>query len=155
VSTKSGLDPGGVWQAWGMASLKAGNLTAAREKLCRCLKAPVDRNQLNLGPRLLQEIVSHLESTVRSTLATSFSEDILWSLRELEEALCEPGGSVDWPEGVQGQGNSLYQESLYYLSSYGTHLALVSFLMRHDNMKDALQHLLSKECPEEVFWRAY
>ncbi|XP_064870441.1 zinc finger FYVE domain-containing protein 26-like [Oncorhynchus nerka] len=23
--------------------------------------------------------------------------------------------------------------------------------MRHDNMKDALQHLLSKECPEEVF----
>uniref|UniRef100_A0A8C7CZW9 Zinc finger FYVE domain-containing protein 26 n=1 Tax=Oncorhynchus kisutch TaxID=8019 RepID=A0A8C7CZW9_ONCKI len=149
VSTKSGLDPGGVWQAWGMASLKAGNLTAAREKLCRCLKAPVDRNQLNLGPRLLQEIVSHLESTVRSTL--SFSEDILWSLRELEEALCEPGGSVDWPEGVQGQGNRMYQESLYYLSSYGTHLALVSFLMRHDNMKDALQHLLSKECPEEVF----
>ena len=53
-----------------MASLKAGNLTVAREKLCRCLKAPVDRNQLNLGPRLLQEIVSHLESTVRSTLAT-------------------------------------------------------------------------------------
>uniref|UniRef100_A0A673YWZ2 Zinc finger FYVE domain-containing protein 26 n=1 Tax=Salmo trutta TaxID=8032 RepID=A0A673YWZ2_SALTR len=149
VSTKSGLDPGGVWQAWGMASLKAGNLTVAREKLCRCLKAPVDRNQLNLGPRLLQEIVSHLESTVRPTL--SFSEDILWSLRELEEALCEPGGSVDWPEGGQGQGSSLYQESLYYLSSYGTHLALVSFLMRHDNMKDALQHLLSKECPEEVF----
>ncbi|XP_071238607.1 zinc finger FYVE domain-containing protein 26 isoform X3 [Salvelinus alpinus] len=151
VSTKSGLDPGGVWQAWGMSSLKAGNLTVAREKLCRCLKAPVDRNQLNLGPRLLQDIVSHLESTVRPTLAMSFSEDILWSLRELEEALCEPGGSVDWPEGGQGQGSSLYQESLYYLSSYGTHLALVSFLMRHDNMKGALQHLLSKECPEEVF----
>ncbi|CAB1335667.1 unnamed protein product, partial [Coregonus sp. 'balchen'] len=118
VSTKSGLDPGGVWQAWGMASLKAGNLTVAREKLSRCLKAPVDRNQLNLGPRLLQEIISHLESTVRPTLV---------------------------------MGSNLYQESLYYLSSYGTHLALVSFLMRHDNMKDALQHLLSKECPEEVF----
>lgn len=68
MSTKSGLDPGGVWQAWGMALLKAGNLTGAREKFARCLKAPVDPNQLNLGSRLLQEIVQHLESTVRPTL---------------------------------------------------------------------------------------
>lgn len=58
---------------------------------------------------------------------------------------------MDWPEGGQGQGSSLYQESLYYLSSYGTHLALVSFLMRHDNMKDALQHLLSKVRGHEGF----
>ena len=70
VSTKSGLDPGGVWQAWGMASLKAGNLPGAREKFTRCLKPPVDRNQLNHGPLLLQEIVQHLETTVRPTLAT-------------------------------------------------------------------------------------
>lgn len=65
VSTKSGLDPSGVWHAWGMALLKARCLTAAREKFARCLKAPVDRNQLNLGSRLLQEIIQHLESTVR------------------------------------------------------------------------------------------
>lgn len=70
VSTKSGLDPGGVWQAWGMASLKAGNLSGAREKFARCLKPPVDRNQLSLGPLLLQEVVQHLETSVRPTPAT-------------------------------------------------------------------------------------
>lgn len=70
MSTKSGLDPNGVWQAWGMASLKAGNLSGAREKFGRCLKTPVDRNQLKHGVRLLQEIVQHLESTVKPTLNT-------------------------------------------------------------------------------------
>lgn len=69
VSTKSGLDPSGVWQAWGMASLLAGNLTGAREKLARCLKPPVDRNQLNLGPPLLQEVVQHLETHSPPTAA--------------------------------------------------------------------------------------
>lgn len=68
VSTKSGLDPSGVWQAWGMASLIAGNLSGAREKFARCLKPPMDRNQLSLGPPLLQEVIKHLETHVSPTL---------------------------------------------------------------------------------------
>lgn len=79
MSTKSGLDPGAVWQAWAMASLKAGSLTAAREKFARCLKAPVDRNQINMGPTLLQEIVKHLESTVRPVTATVHASFFLCS----------------------------------------------------------------------------
>ncbi|GAA6231537.1 zinc finger FYVE domain-containing protein 26 [Lates japonicus] len=149
VSTKSGLDPGGVWQAWGMASLKAGNLSGAREKFSRCLKAPVDRNQLNLGPSLLQEIVQHLETTVRPTVTTYYGEDILASLRELEDALNDTGPG-ERPEG-QTQGGSLHQECLYYLNTYGTHLALISFYIRHDCMTEALTYLLNKDCPEEVF----
>ncbi|XP_030299604.1 zinc finger FYVE domain-containing protein 26 isoform X2 [Sparus aurata] len=149
VSTKSGLDPGGVWQAWGMASLKAGNLSVAREKFTRCLKAPVDRNQLNLGPLLLQEVIQHLETDVHPTLATSSGEDILASLRELEDALNE-AGPVDRPEG-QTPNSSFHQECLYYLNTYGTHLALISFYMRRDCMTEALTYLLNKECPDEVF----
>ncbi|XP_037652726.1 zinc finger FYVE domain-containing protein 26 isoform X1 [Sebastes umbrosus] len=149
VSTKSGLDPGGVWQAWGMASLKAGNLSGAREKFARFMKAPVDRNQLNLGPLLLQEVVQHLETTVQPTLATTLGEDILASLRELEDALCE-AGPVDRPEG-QTQSSNLHQECLYYLNTYGTHMALISFYMRHDCVTEALTYLLNKECPDEVF----
>ncbi|XP_049452933.1 zinc finger FYVE domain-containing protein 26 isoform X2 [Epinephelus fuscoguttatus] len=149
VSTKSGLDPGGVWQAWGIASLKAGNLSGAREKFARFMKAPLDRNQLNLGPLLLQEVVQHLETTVQPTLSTSQDEDILASLRELEGALCE-AGPVDRPEG-QTQSSNLHQECLYYLNTYGTHLALISFYMRHDCMTEALTYLLNKECPDEVF----
>lgn len=65
VSTKTGLDSTGAWHAWGMACLKAGNLTAAREKFSRCLKPPLDLNQLNHGSRLVQDVVEYLESTVR------------------------------------------------------------------------------------------
>ncbi|XP_036431084.1 zinc finger FYVE domain-containing protein 26 isoform X2 [Colossoma macropomum] len=149
VSTKSGLDPSGVWHAWGMACLKAGCLTGAREKFSRCLKAPVDRNQLTLGPRLLQEIVQHLDSTVRPTLSVSVDEDILASLAELEEALRELA-PVDRME-VRAQHCGHYQECLYYLLTYGTHLSLISFYLRHDCLREAVTHLLSKECPEEVF----
>ncbi|KAJ3613738.1 hypothetical protein NHX12_019984 [Muraenolepis orangiensis] len=147
VSTKSGLDPSGVWQAWGMASLKAGHLSAARQRFSRVLKAPLDRNQLSMGPLLLQEIVQQLENILRPSLATPFSEDILASLRELEEVLSDPGlGERSDPPDPR-----LHQEALHYLTSYGTHLALVCFYVRHDCVKDALAHLLSKECPDEVF----
>lgn len=52
-----------------MASLLAGNLSGAREKLARCLKPPMDRNQLNLGPLLLQEVIRHLENDVPPTVS--------------------------------------------------------------------------------------
>lgn len=42
------------------------------------------------------------------------------------------------------QHNSYYQECLFYLHSYGTNLAIISFYMRHDCMREALLHLLNK-----------
>nr|AHH02828.1 zinc finger FYVE domain-containing protein 26 [Danio rerio] len=149
VSTKSALDPNGVWQAWAMASLKAGNLSGAREKFVRCLKAPVDRNQLNHGPRLLQEIIQHLESTVKLTLSQTMDEDILASLRELEEALSDSAP----PEGTESkvQRCNFHQECLFYLFTYGTHLSLISFYLRHDCLKDALTYLQNKGCSDDVF----
>ena len=38
VSTKCGLDPAGVWAAWGMNCLQSGDFMSAREKFSRCLK---------------------------------------------------------------------------------------------------------------------
>ncbi|XP_038158670.1 zinc finger FYVE domain-containing protein 26 isoform X1 [Cyprinodon tularosa] len=152
VSTKSGLDPGGVWQAWALASLKAGNLSGAREKFGRCLKAPVDQNQLKLEPPLLQEVVHHLETTGRPANAKvnrSYGEDIMASLRELEDALNEvvPAERQEVPI----QNSYLFQECLYYLKTYGPHLAVISFYMRHNCETEALNYLLGKECPDEVF----
>ncbi|KAK7904153.1 hypothetical protein WMY93_016760 [Mugilogobius chulae] len=149
VSTKSGLDPSGVWQAWGLACLKGGNLSGAREKFARCLKPPVDRNQLTQGPPLLQEIVQHLETSVRLATTTSYVEDILASLYELEEALSE-SGPIERLDG-QRRNSSYHQECLFYLNTYGTHLALISFYMRHDCLLEAIKHLLNKECPDDVF----
>ncbi|KAL0178188.1 hypothetical protein M9458_027082, partial [Cirrhinus mrigala] len=112
------------------------------EKFARCLKAPVDRNQLNHGGRLLQEIVQQLESTVKPTLSTTVDEDVLASLRELEEALSD-SAPLDGAES-RVQRCSYYQECLFYLLTYGTHLSLISFYLRHDCLRDALTHLQNK-----------
>ncbi|KAJ7399374.1 zinc finger FYVE domain-containing protein 26 isoform X1 [Pitangus sulphuratus] len=76
VSTKSGLDPGGAWHAWGMACLKAGNLSSAREKFSRCLKPPMDLNQLNHGSRLVQDVIQYLEATVKPILIAESPSEV-------------------------------------------------------------------------------
>ncbi|KAM6133864.1 LOW QUALITY PROTEIN: zinc finger FYVE domain-containing protein 26 [Phoenicopterus ruber ruber] len=149
VSTKSGLDPGGAWHAWGMACLKAGNLNSAREKFNRCLKPPMDLNQLNHGSRLVQDVIQYLESTVKPILIAD--DDYFATLRELEATLRTRSLSLEMMCEGKIQHNSYYQECLFYLHSYGTNLAIISFYMRHDCMREALLHLLNKESPSEVF----
>ncbi|XP_065610514.1 zinc finger FYVE domain-containing protein 26 isoform X4 [Cyrtonyx montezumae] len=150
VSTKSGLDPSGAWHAWGMACLKAGNLSSAREKFNRCLKPPVDLNQLNHGSRLVQDVIQYLESTVKPVLIVQ-DDDYFATLRELEATLRTRSLSLEMMCEGKVQHNSYYQECLFYLHSYGTNLAIISFYMRHDCMREALLHLLNKESPSEVF----
>ncbi|XP_061467048.1 zinc finger FYVE domain-containing protein 26 isoform X2 [Rhineura floridana] len=150
VSTKTGLDPGGAWHAWGMACLKAGNLTAAREKFSRCLKPPLDLNQLNPGSRLVQDVIQYLEATVKPIISVQ-DDDYFATLKELEATLRTRSLSLEMiPEG-KIQHNSYYQECLFYLHNYGTNLAIISFYMRHDCMREALLHLLNKESPQEIF----
>ncbi|XP_072425192.1 zinc finger FYVE domain-containing protein 26 isoform X1 [Chiloscyllium punctatum] len=150
VSTKGLLDPSGVWHAWGLACLKVGNLSASREKFSRCLKPPFDRNQLSLGPPLLQEIMQHLETSVKPVSPVQ-DDDILASLRELETVLKGDGTGFEVTGDGKIKQKVFYQECLYYLQTYGTNLAIISFYMRHNCMREALQHLLDKACPEEVF----
>lgn len=75
----------------------------------------------------------------------SAGDDILASLRELEDTLRD-GGPGERAEGPTPSG-PLHQECLYYLNTYGTHLALISFYMRHDCMTKALTYLLNKVRP--------
>ncbi|KAM7165062.1 zinc finger FYVE domain-containing protein 26 isoform 6-T6 [Macrochelys suwanniensis] len=150
VSTKTGLDPGGAWHAWGMACLKAGNLSSAREKFSRCLKPPFDLNQLNHGSRLVQDVIQYLESTVKPILLVQ-DDDYFATLRDLEATLRTRSLSLEMMSEGKIQHNSYYQECLFYLHTYGTNLAIISFYMRHDCMREALLHLLNKESPPEVF----
>ncbi|XP_038260251.1 zinc finger FYVE domain-containing protein 26 isoform X10 [Dermochelys coriacea] len=150
VSTKTGLDPGGAWHAWGMACLKAGNLSSAREKFSRCLKPPFDLNQLNHGSRLVQDVIQYLESTVKPILLVQ-DDDYFATLRDLEATLRTRSLSLEMMSEGKIQHNSYYQECLFYLHTYGTNLAIISFYMRHDCMREALLHLLNKESLPEVF----
>uniref|UniRef100_A0A8C5L3R0 Zinc finger FYVE domain-containing protein 26 n=1 Tax=Jaculus jaculus TaxID=51337 RepID=A0A8C5L3R0_JACJA len=150
VSTKTGLDSAGAWHAWGMACLKAGNLTAAREKFSRCLKPPFDLNQLSHGSRLVQDVIEYLESTARPLVSLQ-DDDYLATLRELETTLRTQSLSLELiPEG-KILNNTYYQECLFYLHNYSTNLAIISFFMRHSCLREALLHLLNKESPPEVF----
>ncbi|XP_023582080.1 zinc finger FYVE domain-containing protein 26 [Trichechus manatus latirostris] len=150
VSTKTGLDSTGAWHAWGMACLKAGNLTAAREKFSRCLKPPFDLNQLSHGSTLVQDVVEYLESTARPLVSLQ-DDDYFATLRELEATLRTQSLSLEViPEG-KIMHNTYYQECLFYLHNYSTNLAIISFYMRHSCLREALLHLLNKESPPEVF----
>nr|XP_058914367.1 zinc finger FYVE domain-containing protein 26 isoform X2 [Kogia breviceps] len=150
VSTKTGLDTTGAWHAWGMACLKAGNLTTAREKFSRCLKPPLDLNQLSHGSRLVQDVVEYLESTARPLLSVQ-DDDYLATLKELEATLRTQSLSLEViPEG-KIMNNTYYQECLFYLHNYSTNLAIISFYMRHSCLREALLHLLHKESPPEIF----
>ncbi|XP_075700633.1 zinc finger FYVE domain-containing protein 26 isoform X2 [Rhinoderma darwinii] len=150
VSTKTGLDPSGVWHAWGIACLKSDNLPGAREKFCRCMKVPLDLNLKNIGSKLLEDVVQHLESAAKPILLVK-DDEYFATLKELEVTL---KARCLWyemmPEG-KIQNNTYYQECLYYLHTYGTHLGIIQFYMRHDLMRDALLHLLNKECPGDIF----
>nr|XP_058149211.1 zinc finger FYVE domain-containing protein 26 isoform X2 [Dasypus novemcinctus] len=150
VSTKTGLDTTGAWHAWGMACLKAGDLTTAREKFSRCLKPPFDLNQLSHGSRLVQDVVEYLETTVRPFVALQ-DDDYFATLRELETTLRTQSLSLEVIPERKIMHNTYYQECLFYLHSYSTNLAIISFYVRHSCLREALLHLLNKESPPEVF----
>ncbi|NWI07450.1 ZFY26 protein, partial [Tichodroma muraria] len=78
-------------------------------------------------------------------------DDYFATLRELEATLRTRSLSLDMMCEGRIQHNSYYQECLFYLHSYSTNLAIISFYMRHDCMREALLHLLNKESPSEVF----
>nr|XP_045583880.1 uncharacterized protein LOC123746406 [Procambarus clarkii] len=61
VSTKAGLETNGVWGAWALASLKAGDYPGARERFSRVLERPTDKNRA-CNSSLLPEIIKYLES---------------------------------------------------------------------------------------------
>ncbi|XP_029454718.1 zinc finger FYVE domain-containing protein 26 isoform X2 [Rhinatrema bivittatum] len=150
VSTKTGLDPNGVWHAWGLACLKVDDLTGARSKLSRCLRVPYDLNQLNQGSRLLQDVIQYLESAIRPILPMK-DDGYFATLKELEASL---NTHSLWSGAVlEGkiQNNTYYKECLFYLHTYGTNLAIIAFYMRQDCMKEALLHLLNKDCPGDIF----
>lgn len=79
---------------------------------------------------------------VRVCLLQTADNDLLASLTELEEALRDTSPADRTENRLQRFGH--HQECVYYLMSYGTHLSLVSFYLRHDCLKDALTYLLSK-----------
>lgn len=85
-----------------------------------------------------------------SLLSHQQDDDYFATLRELEATLRTQSLSLEViPEG-KIMNNTYYQECLFYLHNYSTHLAIISFYMRHSCLREALLHLLNKVSPTLV-----
>ncbi|XP_069118425.1 uncharacterized protein [Argopecten irradians] len=144
VSTKCGLDPAGVWAAWGMSCLQAGDFTRAREKLNRCLKVPKDRNQRQQESTLLADVINCLESMSGGGLG----EMLLANPGSVKSLLACPTVSYSDEANVE---SAQYQECLYYLRTYACFHTIVSFHRGNGYWMKATQYILDHKCSSEVF----
>ncbi|XP_014667165.1 PREDICTED: zinc finger FYVE domain-containing protein 26-like isoform X2 [Priapulus caudatus] len=137
VSAKCSLDMNAVWTNWGMTHLRARDYANARSKLSKCLKKPIDMNQSS--PQLVQDIVSALQT------ADSIPDLLSSATISCNDLIADPTQM-----GV-GSNVDAYDESLYYLRAYGTHLSLLTFYVSHGHVHEALQCLLVHDCAVDVF----
>ncbi|KAL3872697.1 hypothetical protein ACJMK2_035906 [Sinanodonta woodiana] len=158
VSTKCGLDPNGVWVAWGMSCLQSGDFPGAREKFSRCLRAPKDRNICVQGNKVLSDIVECLE-TMPGTGSLEFQLRMLKHMEsKIQMILADPGSIKNLimtpisPMDEEASMESLqFQECVYYLRTYGTYLAIVKFHRKHGYWMKAVQYIRDHKCCIEVF----
>ncbi|OWF55424.1 Zinc finger FYVE domain-containing protein 26 [Mizuhopecten yessoensis] len=146
VSTKCGLDPAGVWAAWGMSCLQGGDFNRAREKLGRCLKVPKDRNQSQQESTLLSDIISCLESM--SGVGSTEYQMLLTNPGSVKSILACPTASYTDEADVE---SAQYQECLYYLRTYASFHTIVSFHRGNGYWMKATQYILDHKCSSEVF----
>jgi zinc finger FYVE domain-containing protein 26 len=178
VSTKGGLDRNGVWAAWGKACLRAGCWDEARDKFSHCLeKVSLEQNSARppRSPPLLNEIIQILKEgayavdrkvlqqvdmirnskDVPVALLSSQALTVLHSLSSLKEIAQGSYPQTMPPFNAVVIGPKLdplfYEECLYYLTSYGSHAGIISFYLSHDDLVQALKHVLSQKVDPETF----
>ncbi|XP_076441937.1 uncharacterized protein LOC143280973 isoform X2 [Babylonia areolata] len=146
VCTKCGVEPTGVWLAWGRACLHCGDFAAARDKFAHCLKAPKDKNQTGASSRLLMEIIDLLESLPPT------------GVTEIQMLLSNPANLsslINMPVPAQQDETSVesvvYQECTHYLRTYGTYADHLKFLLRNGYWNKALKFVTDYRCSPEVF----
>ncbi|KAF4017590.1 hypothetical protein G4228_008794 [Cervus hanglu yarkandensis] len=104
-----------------------------------------------LQPAAVTRLRNQLLEAEYYQLGVEQDDDFLATLKELEATLRTQSLSLEViPEG-KILNNTYYQECLFYLHNYSTHLAIISFYVRHSCLREALLHLLHKESPPEVF----
>ncbi|KAK3093553.1 hypothetical protein FSP39_017239 [Pinctada imbricata] len=145
VSTKCGLDTAGVWGAWGMNCLMAGDFPGAREKYARCLKPQQDKNQVTSMSKPLRDIIDYLEmmpAAGPSQLHLLMTKKLTWQdLLATHVSVSEDCLS----DSLQ------FQECLFYLKTYGAYSHVIDFHRRNGRWMKAVQFLLDKRCTSEVY----
>ena len=144
LSTKAGIDVGMVWLSWGRSLLGAGRFTEGREKLSKCLKAPLDKSQVST-PSLsaLEELMDVIDNGRMPRKRGTFSADSLINLVMQGDILkMEPVN----PSLVEEENEKKMAECLYYQEMYGTHATVLRFFMKKNLVQKALEYSLREVC---------
>jgi zinc finger FYVE domain-containing protein 26 len=151
VSTKAGLERGGVWAAWGKACLRSGQLLEAREHLAHCLQTPLSAQDPSPAPLLMEIINILVESTYssdavkRPQYARAPALAVLHTLASLTDI---SQGKLVTPASDRPQ---FYQEIQYYLRTYGSPAATLSFFLSHSDVLSALLFVKERNIEPEIF----
>ena len=147
VSTKAGLDCGAVWAAWGLATLRSGQLAAARPRLARALRPAAEPDRRREQTRLLAAVVAALETVPAAADAAPAA--LLRAEAELED-IC--AGRLPATGGPPPQ--AALDEAVFYLSTYGGARQTLSLLQRHGQYGRALAAARQLAARPEHFHRA-
>lgn len=145
VSTKCGLEKSGIFAAWGLAMLRAGDWAAAREKFSYCLQRPKDRGKSAVESPLLREVVASLEKSLYPGISKAAA--VFCAIASLK-AIRDPGSEIKPP--ATELKNLVFNECRYYLERYGTHSSMLEFLLRHRRIPMALDYFLAESCDPEL-----
>ncbi|KAK8765076.1 hypothetical protein V5799_032316 [Amblyomma americanum] len=146
VSTKCGLETSGVFAAWGLALLRAGDWSSAREKFSHCLQKLKDRSNSSSESPLLKEIIDNLEKSQYPGISKAAA--IFCAIGSLKN-IRDPDFEVKIP--VAELKGVVYSECKHYLEMYGSHRSMLGFLFRHGRITQALEYYLAKGCEVELF----
>ncbi|XP_071963696.1 zinc finger FYVE domain-containing protein 26-like [Antedon mediterranea] len=146
VSTKCRLDTGAVWASWGMSCLRSGDYEGAKEKFKRVLKTIDDKNSLHPPSKLLSDILQFLQSV--NTEAVSVQEISKSSPSYIREYFADPKQITSVVEQMY---RAPTEQCKWYIETFGTHLLMVEFYMKHDYLPKALLYIIAKKCDASVF----
>lgn len=155
VSTKAGLERGGVWAAWGKACLRAGRWNEAREHLAHCLQSPGSAQDPAPAP-LLAEILRILQESnyTPDPAVKKQAEHITAPALTVLHSLASLGAISQGKIPVPSSEPLHYSESQFYLRRYGSTATTLGFFLSHADVKSALRFARERLIEPEVFAEA-
>lgn len=123
-------------------------------------------------PPLVNEIISTLESKTESyqnfeSLSSSVASGlnnvsgadpalcVLDKLKRLQNIISGEKELTDWTNSKFNGKSCFYNECLYYLHKYGSHLSILRFYLRHNEYWEALNYILENRLPTDTFVEVY
>ena len=174
VSEKCNLDPYPVRASWGLALLKRGEYSKAKEIFSLCLKENVEVNatpntssrrrssstnaKLQHQTRIVNDIVKILEKkplkdsgTVREEQRNSVRRRLMNIQNSSSSSSGNKKNQVPKRVPLNQLDTERYMQCIYYLTRFGNPEDCLAFWVRHSLYEDAIRFILQRRLPSKFF----